>query len=119
MKMFGFILILFSSALHAQTTTYICNYSIYSNKSGNYKAKEKFELRFIVDKDKAYMTANNGSAEVIVFQSSDRIAFVEITATQNIMTTTIDTGLGSVHSRHTVLAGKLIPSQYYGECDIK
>jgi len=113
-------LLLFPTIVLANTTTYSCNYTSYSNKEGNHKVKEKFELNFIVDSTgKSYMLGNNGSSEVKSLKSKNQIAFLEITTSGNIMTTAIDSSLKSVHSRNSVMFGKMIPSQYYGKCVIK
>jgi hypothetical protein len=78
-------------------------------------------LTYIVDKeaDKSYLLGNNGSSEVYRFDSDDQLSFLEVTGTLNIMSTTIDSNMDSVHSRNSVILGKLIPSQYYGKCVVK
>lgn len=100
---------------------YLCNYASYSNNKGNHKVKDKFELNFIIDRTtgKSYLLGNAGASEVKVLESKDRVAFFEVTATGNIMTTVIDSKLNTVHSRSTVMFGELQPSQYYGKCIIK
>ena len=105
----------------AETSTFICNYEQFASPDGLEKSKEKFVLTFIVDRDsnKAYVLGNNGSEEVKLLETSERLVFIELTATGNIMTTTIDSKLQTVHSRHTVVFGELLPSQYYGNCIIK
>lgn len=114
-------LVFLDSAL-AQTTSFKCDYPTYSNENGNHKSK-KFALQFVLDSEenKAYIIGNNGSAEVrIVMNLSDVITFMEITPIGNIMTTTILYNNGnSVHSRHTEIFGKIVPSQYYGKCKIQ
>jgi len=121
MKLIVVILFLFPVLAFADTTTYSCNYTSYSDQEGNHKVKKKFELNFIVDKasGKSYMLGNNGSTEVKLLESSDRLAFIEVTATGNIMTTAIDSKLNSVHSRNSVMFGEMLPSQYYGKCEVK
>ena len=113
-------LLLFPAIVLAETTTYSCSYTSYSDKKGNHKVKEKFKLNFIVDSaGKSYMLGNNGSSEVKSLKGENQIAFLEVTATGNIMTTAIDSNLKSVHSRNSIMFGKMIPSQYYGKCVIK
>jgi len=120
-KYIAIILLVFPGSAFADTTTYICDYPTYSNQEGNHKIENKFVLSFVVDteNDKSYMVGNNGSAEVIKFETGNRISFLEITETRNLMTTTIDKDLYSVHSRNKVIRGELIPSQYYGKCEKK
>jgi hypothetical protein len=105
----------------AETITFSCNYPSYSDEEGNHKVKEKFELNFIVDIEsgKSYMMGNNGSTEVTLLPSDEQFAFIEITSAGNMMTTAIDNELDSVHSRNSVMFGKLLPSQYYGKCEKK
>lgn len=87
----------------------------------NHEVNKRFELNFIVDKaaGKSYLLGNNGSYKVQLLESSDQLAFFEITATGNIMTTAIDRKLNSVHSRNSVMFGEMLPSQYYGKCEVK
>jgi len=121
MKIFTIFLLLLPIIAFADTTTYICNYTSYSDQDGNHKVKNKFELTFIIDKTsgKSYMLGNNGSSEVKRRESEKQISFVEVTETGNIMSTAIDSKLNSVHSRNAVIFGEMIPSQYYGTCEIK
>ncbi len=41
---------------------------------------------------------------------------LELLSTGAVQTTTIDINNKSVHSRHTLMFGDLMPSQYYGRC---
>jgi hypothetical protein len=104
--------------LNAEPMTFICNYPNWSDENGNHKSKGEFILTFIIDENshKAYMLGNLGSVEVLEVKSDGQISFIQQTDTGNIMTTTITSDMKSVHSRNSVMLGKLIPSQYYGEC---
>ena len=105
----------------AETVNYSCNYTSYSDSEGNHKVKNKFELNFIIDRatGKSYILGNAGSSEVKAFEAEDRVTFLEVTATGNIMSTAIDSKLNSVHSRNSIMFGELLPSQYYGKCIVK
>ena len=105
----------------AETSTFICGYEQFATPDGLEKPKRKFVLTFIVDRSshKAYVLGNQGSEEVKLLETSEQLVFIELTATGNIMTTTIDSKLQTVHSRHSVLFDGLVPSQYYGNCIIK
>ena len=98
--------------------TYDCEYRHYSDTDGHHRVDGDFKLKFTVDRarDEGYMTGNNGRFKVGVIRQPDAITFVEITGTGNVMTTTVDQKNQSVHSRNTVLFGKLLASQYYGSC---
>ncbi|MCU7806642.1 MAG: hypothetical protein KZQ73_02060, partial [Candidatus Thiodiazotropha sp. (ex Semelilucina semeliformis)] len=121
MKLFGILLFLLPIITYAETTSYACNYTTYSDQEGNQKVNMKFELKFIVDHEtgKAYMVGNNGSNEVGFQVSDGQVAFLELTTSGNFMTTAIDSKNNSVHSRNSVMFGEMLPSQYYGKCEIK
>ncbi len=120
-KIIAILLLVFSSSAIADPMTIICDYPTWSDQEGRHKAKDKFVLTFIVDKDadKAYMMGKLGTTEIIKMETPEQMAFLEITDTANTMATVITKDLKSVHSRHSVLFGNLIPSQYYGACEIK
>ena len=123
MRVLILMLCLFISlSVSASPITYICTYDSYSDKEGNHKVKKDFILTFIVDEQgkNAYILGNQGSEKVANFSHPmGGVAFVEVTASTNIMSTAIDSNGNSVHSRNTSLGGELIPSQYYGKCTIK
>jgi len=121
MRILPALLLLLPFSVNAETINYSCNYTSYSNIEGNHKVTEKFELNFIIDRatGKSYLLGNAGSSEVKALEAKDRVAFLEITATGNIMSTAIDSKLNSVHSRNTVMYGELLASQYYGKCIVK
>ncbi|MCE9927550.1 MULTISPECIES: hypothetical protein [Aeromonas] len=121
MKLITYFLVLLPVVVLADTTTYSCNYTSYSDQEGRHRVKERFELNFIIDKaaGKSYLLGNNGSSEVKMLESDDQLAFLEVTTSGNVMTTAIDSKLNTVHSRNSVLFGEMIPSQYYGKCTVK
>ena len=121
MKALALSLLLLPSLSFAETFTFSCDYPRRSSKEGIHEVKTQFNLTFIVDKDsnKAIMLGNNGSVEVIMLQSTEQSAFIEVTESGSMITTAIDHDLNSVHSRNTVIAGELVPSQYYGKCEVK
>ncbi len=121
MRVIQVILILFFPILvAADTVTYICTYPIYATVDGLDLA-ENFTLTFIIDEenDKSYMVGNNGSSEVTSIPGEGQVTFIEVTATANVMTTTILTTGASVHSRNSVILGDLLASQYYGTCEFR
>lgn len=116
-------IVAFVAPMHAiGAVSYICEYQKFADRKGFAEAKD-FVLTFIIDPQKgsAYMVGNNGAASVesVYNSESKSVTFIEITATKNVMLTTIDSGLRSVHSRHSVMFGELIESQYYGTCKSK
>ena len=116
------IVILLPAFAFADTETCFCNYQTYSDQSGNHHVKEEFTLTFVIDKEKksAYIIGNQGSSEVMLLPSKmGGITFIEITGAGNVTSTTVDSNGMSVHSRNTVINGKLVPTQYYGTCEFK
>lgn len=98
-----------------------CKFPAASNSDGKLSGGI-FELVFLFDTitGKAVLTGNNGVSDVIPIAGPDAITFLEELGSGAIQTTTITYyDGGAVHSRHTVIAGRLSPSQYYGECAAK
>ena len=103
----------------SETRSYTCIYPSYSDGKRIQKVEKEFKLIFIVDTSKktVYMVGNMGSTEVSMSPViSGGFTFIEITGGGNVMTTSIDSKLNSVHSRNSIIDGELLPSQYYGVC---
>ncbi|PSV10468.1 hypothetical protein [Photobacterium leiognathi] len=113
------ILLLMSASSFSSTSTIKCIYKSYSDAEGSHKVKKDLVLSFLLDSDnnKSYVLGNNGSNEVVKIVGTGHVTFLESTSSGNVMTTTITDNMKTVHSRNSVLFGKLIPSQYYGECE--
>ncbi len=113
------IFIVFSPSLaKAAAISYDCDFTTIATPEG--LSKESFKLKFLFDSmtEKSVIMGNNGVADVaFVNNAGGGLSFVEITATGNIMTTTITDNGDAVHSRNGIMFGnELIPSQYYGKC---
>jgi hypothetical protein len=121
MKYILFLIMLLSLSAHAETITYECAFSTFSDDEGVYKAKKPLVLTYLIDGEskKSYLIGNAGSSEVTPVTSDNQISFIEITETGNVMTTTVASDLNAVHSRNSVMSNQLIPSQYYGKCSEK
>jgi hypothetical protein len=124
MKNIIFIIIaimIYQSAPASDMDTLICEYPTYSDADGNHIAKSEFKLTFVIDKKEnvAYLVGNQGSAKVNFMKSINGLSFLEVTGAGNLMTTAVDTSGYSVHSRNTLIAGKIVASQYYGKCVFK
>ena len=78
----------------------------------------KLPMEFVVDTitRKAVIMGNNGMSDVAVVSGKQGITFQETLGSGAVQTTTIAKDGSSVHSRHTIMVGKLMPSQYYGTC---
>jgi hypothetical protein len=116
------VLALVGAPIQAATMSFTCSFPNVASPSGVKKESKPLELRFVSDPQakKTYMLGNNGSAEVTsVGNSSGGVTFVEVTESGNVMVTAISTSGEAVHSRNGIISGKLIPSQYYGKCEIQ
>jgi hypothetical protein len=81
--------------------------------------KDQFKLEFALDAltKRAALVENARMSDVDVYDGDRRIPFQEKLSTGVIQTTTIShKDSKSAHSRHSLLGGNLVPSQYYGEC---
>ena len=118
----AFVLATMESTLAtAELQTFECEYRMYADETGSHTVKQEFELLYIVDSESqtAYLHGNMGSSKVQSIGGIGSISFIEVTPAGNVMVTTVDSSLKSVHSRNTVSSGELIPSQYYGQCIVK
>ena len=120
------VLVVFSNLSVAGETadpiSFTCNFPLSASPDGLVENKKPMTLRFVMDKEtkKSYFIGNNGSSEVMTIgNQGGGMSFIEITKTGNIMTTTITSSRQAVHSRNSNILGELVPSQQYGECDIK
>ena len=118
LKRLAVLALLFVPQAAAAESLFTCNYHHFSSDLLKVEKATGFDLSFIVrDDGTASMIGNAGAAPVHPVIGEDQITFFETTASGNFMMTTIDFGrLNSVHSRHTVMNGELVPSQYYGRC---
>ena len=117
----AFLLLGLASVASSETMTIVCNYTTVATPNDGLAevGDEGFRLTFMLDSEthKVNMIGSSGSGEVSMVNNDSGMTFVEITATGNVMTTTISDNLRSVHSRHSIMTGDLIPSQYYGQCE--
>ncbi len=106
-----------SFGVNAEVLSYYCSYPNYSDEEGLSKSDEfNIEFRYDTVTEDAFMVGNNGLSKVGAIKKSEGITFLELLSTGAVQTTTIANDNKSVHSRHTLLWGDLVPSQYYGKC---
>jgi hypothetical protein len=100
----------------AETLRWKCDYTVTASPKG--LAAEKFSLEFALDAitKKAVLIGNAGMSDVAAVGGNQGITFQETLASGAVQTTTIANDASSVHSRHSMIGGKLVPSQYYGTC---
>jgi hypothetical protein len=94
-----------------------CTYPKAASPDGVKNAND-FKLEFIFDDatGKAVLVGNNGFSDVDVHVGSAAISFMEKLETGAVQNTIISFTGDSVHSRHSLLSGKMVPSQNYGRC---
>lgn len=116
-----FIFVTLSSTHSIAETLFDCEYDHYSSDDLRVEKAKNFNLLFLVRDDGSASMIGNLGAEPLKIRtpSDDAINFIETTDTGNLMLTTIDSELKSVHSRHTVMYGELVPTQYYGQCTVR
>ena len=89
-----------------------------------------FSITFIKEGDVHYMLGNVGRAQVHMSEVfGGGLVFLEPIVTGTYQVTAIDHDLNAVHSRHTFfnipsiesdsVTTEIVPSQYYGECQIQ
>ena len=116
-KKFLLILIILPFGVNAEVLSYYCSYTSYSDEEGLSKSDEfNIEFRYDTVTEDAFMVGNNGLSRVSAIKKDEGMTFLELLSTGAVQTTTIASNNKSVHSRHTLLWGDLMPSQYYGKC---
>ncbi|MBL8908827.1 MAG: hypothetical protein JNM20_19305 [Rhizobiales bacterium] len=101
----------------AKALKWSCTYPATANPGGVFK-REPQELIFGIDEtgEHATVTRAQGTHAVEVFAGTDGLTFIDRLKSGAVEVTTIDSAGKSVHSRHAILGGLLIPSQSYGTC---
>jgi len=102
---------------YAKTVRWVCNFETEATPDG-VKSAGGFVLEYMLDDvtRKAVVVGTNGMSDVEVFIGSQGFTFLEGLSTGSIQSTTVTRGGTAVHSRSTIMAGQLVPSQYYGKC---
>jgi hypothetical protein len=105
----------------AATTSYTCIFPVENSPKGLSRPATPFELRYLEDTTamKSYLMGNNGSSEVHGIKNMSGTSFIEITGSGNVQVTAITNTGDAVHSRNSIISGNLIPSQYYGKCNVR
>lgn len=112
-----------SSAYAADPKTFVCTFAEYvSMETPKSTVEIPLVLTFISTDQLSLMVGNNGSTEVTSIYGDIAVTFIERLGSGATQTTTIDvmgnqSPYPAVHSRHTIAAGKMLPSQYYGSCE--
>ena len=87
-----------------------------SQETGHISRDIPLSYEFVVDgTGHAFAVARN-VYPVEVITGDESITFLEVLESGAVQTTTIHETGRAVHSRHTILFGEFVPSQYYGTC---
>ncbi len=111
-------LIIISFPATAKSIRFECDFTKYSSPDGVKRVKGDFKLEFTLDtiSGDAMLVGSNGMTKVFPEMGSDGVTFLELLSTGVVQSTTVS-GLGqAVHSRHTIINGEIVPTQYYGAC---
>ena len=63
------------------------------------------------------MEGNAGISSVVLTDGYDGLTFLEFIPSGAVQSTTVARNGVAVHSRHSLMFGDLIPTQYYGRCE--
>jgi len=99
--------------------TLVCDFPKYhSQDETRLQTATGFGLTFQYDPitREAFMEGNNGIAGVALTNGYDGVTFLEFLPTGAVQSTTVAKSGAAVHSRHTLMLGDLVPTQYYGTC---
>ena len=110
-------LIMLSKAGYAETL--VCNFSKYHSQDENrLQTASDFGMTFRYDPitREAFMEGNNGVTGVTLTDGYDGLTFLEFLPAGAVQSTTVAKNGAAVHSRHTIMFGDLVPTQYYGTC---
>jgi hypothetical protein len=113
----GTTVLLLAPNAEAKLLRWSCTYPIVANPNGAFRHQE-YSVEFTFDNatGKASVIRESGSNGAALFTGIDSLTFLEKLDADTVRTTTIDKSGASVHSRHVILGGKLVPSQSYGRC---
>ena len=112
---------LFLSNAQAAPLTFKCDFPIVINdEHGPESQNFTFDIRIDTVTQDAIILGNNGHSKIhLITMNDDQLAFLEVTPSGSLMTTTVvRPTYKAVHSRHTVVTGMgdMVESQQYGTC---
>ena len=113
-------LMLVPSLAAAGAVEYTCTFPAYHSMLEIEISKaDGFVLDFTFDtiSNDAFMVGNLGVSPVTLVKGQEGITFLDVLPTGAVQMTTVTLDGSAVHSRHTIIFGELVPSQYYGSCE--
>ncbi len=104
-----------------ESLSFECKFDKFASPTGLEDAKD-FHLSFMVDTitNKTVMVGNNGLSDIVTMRGAYGFTFLEVLKTGAVQSTTVASATGqAVHSRNSLLGpDEVVPSQYYGSCDL-
>lgn len=112
------ILILLQSSTSAETLKFECHFSFYSSIEGMKSDGQPFtfDIHFDSVSRDAFVQGSIGISPIEVNVGNAGISFIEKLGSGATNVTTINQRGFAVHSRHPLIGGGIVASQYYGEC---
>ena len=74
-------------------------------------------IEFMIDGTGHAFAVGHNVYPVEAIPGANGVTFLEVLESGAVQTTTVNKQGEAVHSRHTILGGELVPSQYYGACE--
>lgn len=110
--------ILLAGRSYAEVLEFACDFGLKSDMEGRHLAEHGFSLQFRLDtvSSDAFVQGNAGLSPVLPVRGDQGTSFLEVLGSGAVQTTTIDSQGNVSHSRHTIIGGELVASQYYGQC---
>ena len=87
-----------------------------SPETDGVSGESSLSVEFVVDGTGQAFAVGRNVYPVRLVVGDQGVTFLEELVTGVVQTTTIHKNGEAVHSRHTILLGEFIPSQYYGAC---
>ncbi|MEM7491465.1 MAG: hypothetical protein AAF390_20300 [Pseudomonadota bacterium] len=111
-------LLCFPVAARAELHTWDCQFDRRVDEGG--VAEEQMRLIFVVDdtSNRISMTGNAGTIAVELHVGENVLSFVERVPSGAVHSTTISSDGSAVHSRNTVILGRFVAAQHFGQCII-
>ena len=80
-------------------------------------SENPLKLELVVDATGYAFAVGRNVYPVRVHTGDKGVTFLEELVTGAVQSTTVQLDGRAVHSRHTIILGELVPSQYYGTCE--
>ncbi|TNF44600.1 MAG: hypothetical protein EP216_01760 [Epsilonproteobacteria bacterium] len=111
-------------AANKKQTTYACEFPTYGTQKGAFESDPVVRFTIVANDINGTYTlkGTTGQSKGNIIKGDKGLSFIKVTKRGNITTTTMtnvppyDKDQNAVHSRNILAGGKLLASQYYGNC---